>query len=63
MYFEDFHSLLDMGGHGFYVWTTYGFGCVILAWNLLTPLYQRRKVIESIERRARRQRAQQGERQ
>lgn len=54
MYFEDFHSLLDMGGHGFYVWTTYGFGCVILVWNLLTPLYQRRKVIESIQRRARR---------
>ena len=33
-----------MGGYGFYVWSAYGFGVVVMALNVIIPLHRRRVV-------------------
>lgn len=35
MYFDSFNSFIDMGGHGLYVWLSYGIFLLILVWNLV----------------------------
>ena len=50
MYFQDVTSLLNMGGHGLYVWPTYGIGLLVIAYNVLAPLWHRKRVISQIKR-------------
>jgi len=38
-----FSEFLDMGGYGFYVWTSYGIAAVVLLANVLVPLFNARK--------------------
>jgi heme exporter protein D len=49
---EFFH----MGGYAFYVWTSYGLALIVLLANLLSPYWQRRKLLADLARRARRER-------
>ena len=50
MYFQDIASVLHMDGHGIYVWSTYGIGLLIIAYNVLVPLRHSRQVIGQIKR-------------
>ena len=50
MYFSSFASLLNMEGHGIYVWTAYGIGLLIIAYNIISPLCARRRIISQIRR-------------
>lgn len=34
MYFSSVQEFIDMGGHGLYVWLSYGIFALILVWNL-----------------------------
>ena len=51
-----FSEFLDMGGYGFYVWSSYGLTLIVLAINVLGPLQLHRKLLTDIARAARRTR-------
>lgn len=36
--FNSFSEFLSMGGHGLYVWLSYGLGLAVILINLITPL-------------------------
>jgi heme exporter protein D len=44
-----------MGGYGLYVWSSYGLALIVLALNLLMPIWRRRKIIADFARRIRRE--------
>ena len=50
------NEFFHMGGYAFYVWTSYGIALVVLLLNVIGPLRQRRKLLNDIERAARRAR-------
>ena len=43
MYFDSFSSLVHMDGHGVYVWSAYGIGMAVIAYNVIVPLLLRKK--------------------
>ena len=49
-------EFLHMGGYGFYVWTSYALALIVLALNLLMPIWRRKKLISDFARRLRRER-------
>ena len=51
-----FSEFLDMGGYGFYVWSSYGITLLILAVNVIGPLQLHRKLLSDIARASRRAR-------
>ena len=50
------NEFLNMGGYGFYVWTSYGIALIVLLLNVILPLRQRKKLLNGIARAARRAR-------
>ena len=34
--FESLQAFLEMGGHGFYVWLSYGIGLAVLGYNIFS---------------------------
>lgn len=53
-----FHSVSEfiaMGNHGFYVWLAYGLTLVILGWNLLQPIFERKRLMKEQAQRLRRE--------
>ncbi len=60
MYFDSWSAVLQMEGHGPYVWAAYaitGLVVVLLVW---TPLRRARRLREALRSEARRQAAQEG---
>jgi len=55
MYFESVEALLQMDGHGFYVWTSYGITLVVLLFTLWLPLAKIRRLRTEQQRRLRRE--------
>ena len=47
---EFFH----MGGYAFFVWTSYGIAMLILVWNIVIPVMQKREHLKKIKRRLQR---------
>ena len=41
-----------MGGYG-YVWSAYGFAALVLAFNLLAPIWQRKQWLKHFSRKRR----------
>ncbi len=41
-------SFLYMGGYGFYVWTSYGITALVLSFNLIAPILQRRQLLRQL---------------
>jgi heme exporter protein D len=52
--FEGLADFLDMGGYAFYVWTSYLFFSVVMGWNLIAPVLERRKVMNLLKARMQR---------
>ena len=50
MYFSSWNDFVAMGGHGLYVWLSYGFFLIVIIWNLLMPVIQRSHVLKSTAR-------------
>ncbi|WP_034837516.1 heme exporter protein CcmD [Endozoicomonas numazuensis] len=53
MYFDSLASLIHMDGHGIYVWSTYGIGLLIIAYNIVSPLRARKRIVAQIQRQVR----------
>ncbi|WP_245673301.1 heme exporter protein CcmD [Endozoicomonas ascidiicola] len=53
LYFENWSEFLAMDGHGFYVWSAYAVGLLVVIYNVLSPMMAKRKVIASIRRQER----------
>lgn len=47
----------DMGGHGLYVWSSYGFFVVVMLWDLLVPWLRRRRLLRTLALKIRREAA------
>ncbi|MCF6249836.1 MAG: heme exporter protein CcmD [Methylococcaceae bacterium] len=45
---NSFDEFLAMGGYGFYVWTAYGIGFVVLVMNVVLPLIQRKQFLREL---------------
>jgi len=48
------NEFFNMGGYGFYVWSSYGIALVVLLLNIILPVRQHRKLLADIALRARR---------
>jgi heme exporter protein D len=55
MAFDSFAELMNMGGHGQYVWSTYLIGFAIIAYNVISPIVLRNKLVKENQRRLRRE--------
>lgn len=55
MHFESFADFIAMGTHGPYVWLSYGLTALIVGWNVLQPLLQRRRLLKEQAQRLRRE--------
>ena len=45
----DIQTFLTMGGHGFYVWSSFGIVAVVMLVNVLQPLLAHRRLRNSIQ--------------
>ena len=48
--FDNFFHLLNMDGHGAYVWAAVAVTVLLMMWLIINPLLQRRDVFEEITR-------------
>lgn len=48
MYFDSLTHLLHMDGHGIYVWGAYAIGLVVVFYNIIVPILQRRRIFRQI---------------
>ncbi|MFP8965905.1 heme exporter protein CcmD [Pokkaliibacter sp. CJK22405] len=59
MYFSSFADFLAMGGHGLYVWLSYGIALAIMIFNVIVPVVnaktQRRVLKQRIVREQQRE--------
>jgi len=42
---------LDFGKYNFYIWASYGLTFIVLIWNVVIPMMEKKKLIKSIKRR------------
>jgi heme exporter protein D len=55
MNFTSFESFLNMGGHGLYVWLSYGVGLLAFIIAFVSPLFKRKRIIQELSQLQRRQ--------
>ena len=55
MSFTSFESFLEMGGHGLYVWLSYGVGLLIFIIAFISPILKRKRIIQEMSQLQRRQ--------
>ena len=48
MYFASFADLINMNGHGFYVWLAFSFSVFWLGYLLIKPLLKKNKILQEI---------------
>ena len=53
--FESIQALIDMGGHGLYVWLSYGIGLAVIAFNVVSANSANKKAEERAKKYIRRQ--------
>jgi len=53
--FNSVSEFLAMGGHGLYVWLSYGLGLVVVTANLVLPKLSRNRLLAEQKRRLRRE--------
>lgn len=49
-------NFFHMGGYGIYIWISYAMGLLVIALNLLLPLWQHQKLIKTISKKIQQQR-------
>lgn len=55
MEFDTLSAFLAMGKHGFYVWLAYGLSALIIALNILIPLWQKKRLIHQLKQQQKRE--------
>lgn len=58
MYFESVQAMLEMDGHGMFVWSAYAVTAVVLVAMVVAPLKRRRRLIREIGNAVRREEVQ-----
>ncbi|MCD8512699.1 MAG: heme exporter protein CcmD [Nitrincola sp.] len=58
MSFDSFSDFLAMGGHAFYVWSSFALGLIVLVGNVVLPMLERKKLMAEQLRRIRREEVQ-----
>jgi heme exporter protein D len=61
MYFHSFAELMDMGGHGVFVWGAYALTVVVLMFNVIYPIMSRRRFFRAQKQLLRREEARDSE--
>jgi len=56
MYFHDLDNLVNMDGHGAFVWAAYAISLATILLMLLAPLRRRRRLLREIDGELRRSR-------
>jgi len=46
--FDSFADFMVMGGHGAYVWASYGITCIVMAYMLARPLLRTRQTLKMV---------------
>jgi len=54
--FDGFADFISMGGHGVYVWISYGITFLVMVWLLIAPIARKRQILQILQREAARQR-------
>jgi heme exporter protein D len=54
--FASFADFLEMGKHGLYVWLSYGIALVIILYNVVAVILNKRRFFNEAKRRLRRER-------
>ncbi len=54
-HFSSFSDFLNMGGHGLYVWISYGLAVIVLIFNIINPWLQKQQFFAEQKRRKRRE--------
>jgi heme exporter protein D len=54
MSFESWSEFLAMGGHGLYVWLSYGAAVIIIAYNVISVQVRQRRYFQQARDQARR---------
>ena len=55
MYFEDFAALINMDGHGIYVWASVAVTLTTMLWLIVAPLISQRRLLKEVSRDIQRQ--------
>lgn len=55
MVFNSFAELINMDGHGVYVWTCYAIAAALVAYNIISPKLLLKKQLKEHQRRNRRE--------
>ena len=55
MNFTSLESFLNMGGHGLYVWLSYGIGLLVFIIAFVSPILKRKHIIQELSQLQRRQ--------
>lgn len=53
--FDSFSAFMSMGGHGLYVWLSYGVGVLVLVLSYVSPILRRKSLIRELAQRQRRE--------
>lgn len=48
MNFDSIEAFLHMGGHGVYVWLSYGVGFLVFITAIISPLIKRKKIYNEL---------------
>lgn len=55
MNFESFSDFLAMGGHGLYVWLSYGVAALIFVANIVLPMKKNKEIVKKHVQRLKRE--------
>ncbi len=55
MAFSSVSEFFAMGGHGLYVWLSYGVASAVFIFNVLSPMIMKQKLVQDAKRRQRRE--------
>ncbi len=55
MQFDSISEFIAMGRHGYYVWLAYGLTALVIAANVLQPIWQRRTLLKMYAQQQRRE--------
>lgn len=55
MQFTDIDAFINMGGHGLYVWLSYGVGLLVFITAFMSPVLKKKRIIKELSQLQRRQ--------
>lgn len=55
MSFESLQEFIAMGGHGPFVWTSYGVAALVIFYNIVQPIIRRKDVLKRLNRNLKRE--------